>query len=170
MMLLPRRCVSALVGFGLLTALCDVAFAQTSALPFSDGLARLVRDVSDGFVADRAAKVGQQNGTAEYAVTFTISGLKPCRVSVSYSFASAACEAYGGSDANLAAAAYASLKAKVNDFVGEQKPHEVSTVTGHESVVNRATYNKDHTILTVEMKRVRDAFQVTLKVAPSVAL
>ena len=169
-MLLPRRSMSALVAFGLIAALCDAAFAQTSPLPFSDGLARLVRDASDGFVADRAAKVGQENGAAEYAMTFTISGLKPCRVSVSNSFASAACEAYGGSDANRAAAAYATLKAEVLDFVGKEKHGDVNTVTSRESIVHRAIYNVDHTIVTAEMTQVRDAFQVTLKVAPSVSL
>ncbi len=169
-MLFPRRTVSALVAFGLLSALCGVAFAQTSALPFSDGLARLVRDASDGFVADRAAKIGQQNGKAEYTMAFTISGLKPCRVSEANSFASAACEAYSGGDAKLAASAYATLKAEVQDFVGKQKPHDIKTVTGRESIVNRAIYNADHTIVTVEMTQSGDAFQVTLKVEPSLSL
>jgi hypothetical protein len=103
-------------------------------------------------------------------MAFTISGLKPCRISESNSFASAACAAYTGNDAKLAAAAYATLKAEVQDFVGKQKPHDLSTVTGHASIVNRAIYNADHTIVTVEMAQSGDAFQVTLRVEPSLSL
>jgi hypothetical protein len=103
-------------------------------------------------------------------MAFTISGLKPCRVSVANSFASAACEAYGGSDANRATAAYATLKAEVHNFVGKEQRGVVSTVTSRDSIVNRAIYNADHTIVTVGMTQSRGAFQVTLKVEPSLSL
>jgi hypothetical protein len=106
--------------------------AQTEALPFNDGIKRLILHASSGFLADRGAKTADQTaGATHFATPFSIAGFTSCAITVDNSGTlapSADCQAYHGSDSAVAASTYSQLKSALT-LLAQQAGGTVSEST-----------------------------------------